>query len=603
MRKKILSESIETKGIKFCFPGSFDPWTRGHLSVITSFLSRDPDENIEVIIGKNLTKKGTFTPEERKFIIEKSIPQEFLGRVKVTVVDGIIANYMYQKNIPYFIKSIRDTKDYDYEFELAQVNNQLYGAPLTLLIPQVNGSLSTVSSSNLKMLANLGIKLDKYASGFVREILKMKSSQKLLIGVTGGIASGKSTFCTELVRYAADKDLKIYHINMDNLGHDIYSDARPSPLFKKIREQTINVFGETICNSDGTINRKILGEIIFASQEKLDRLTEIMNEPILFLLSEKLKKIDKGIILIESAILIERKLTELVDDNLILIHASQEVQIKRMQTSRALTKTQALKRIWSQGTYQQNRQTIESIHINDFDRLFMDISTDATVDISTAFKKLETEYYRRLEVRRIGPLFIPQDINFDNDRTFFAIIKQYYTESQRAYHTLQHIEEMLLWFQKVKHLLKYHNEFYLAIIFHDIIYDIKRKDNELASAEVAKKYLSEHLQDGHSIYIDKVVNMIKLTAEHGKNFDKELTVDEQLFVDIDMTIFIADKNRLLEYEQGINKEYSQVYSAEEYKKSRLDFLKSIEKVFISQYFKERYEEIALQNIKFIIKHI
>ena len=180
------------KKYKFAYSGSFDPWTKGHSYVLISFLERDSDANVDIIIAKNISKKVMFTLEERKFIIENSIPDRFQDRIRVTIVEGIVADYLYEKNIPYLIKGLRDEVDYRYEVNLASLNSQFYGSPMTLLIPQLDSNLGNVSSTNLKMLTNLGISLDRYANAFIREILKMKTSQKLLIGVTGGMGSGKS---------------------------------------------------------------------------------------------------------------------------------------------------------------------------------------------------------------------------------------------------------------------------------------------------------------------------------------------------------------------------------------------------------------------------
>ena len=136
--------------IKHAYTGSFDPFTKGHQSVIELFLSKDPDVNLEIIIGKNPDKKDHLLEEvERVFLIRKGVSKKYLHRIKISIVEGIIADYLYEQDIPYFIRGIRNVQDYHEEINLASLNSQLYGSPMTLLIPQVKSDLSTVSSSNL----------------------------------------------------------------------------------------------------------------------------------------------------------------------------------------------------------------------------------------------------------------------------------------------------------------------------------------------------------------------------------------------------------------------------------------------------------------------
>ncbi len=597
------------KKFKFAYPGSFDPWTKGHLSVLLSILEHDPDANVDIIIAKNQQKSGMFQFEERKFIIEKSIPTRFQDRVRVSIVSGVVADYLYENNIPYFIKGVRDEADYRYETNLATLNSQFYGSPMTLLIPQVNFDLSNVSSSNLKMLANLGISLDRYANAFVREILKMKTSKKWLIGVTGGITVGKSTFCHKLQEYAESHDVKIHYINMDHLNYIILNDKDyVLPVYRKIREQIGDEFGKAVLNDDGTINRRELGHIVFSDQGKLDRLTNILLEPMLYLMGQKMNSLSAGIILVESAMLFDRHLTELVDENVIYIYVEPAMQKQRLlETRQNYSLEQAQKRIDSQMSFPKIKETIAEIHNDQYDRLFLLYSGEMPLDediIANIYQNLEANYFFRQEVRRNSQIFIPQELTFQNDSQFLEDISKIYHSPERSYHNATHINELLIHYLKVKHLLKNPAEVYLAIIFHDIRHDPKIPSNEDTSAQLAKEYLKKNLTSSN-INIDIVLHLIQLTAHHDQEL-YDLNYDEQLFLDMDMSILAVHRERLLEYERQIYQEYSIIFTDLQYRKGRIAFLKKLlEKntIYHSIYFKSRYESIARENIQYLCEFV
>ncbi|MDD5456639.1 MAG: dephospho-CoA kinase [Candidatus Margulisbacteria bacterium] len=607
---KIISNcSIIEWNAKFGYPGSFDPWTKGHLSVITSLLDKDPDAKIEIIIAKNPDKAGLFLPEERKFIIENSIPQKYLDRVRVTIVQGIVASYMFENNIPYFIKGIRDSKDYSYETELALLNNTLYGSPLTLLIPQMDMGLSHVSSSNLKLLTNIGVPLDRYAPAYVRELLKMKTTGKLMIGVTGGISSGKSTLCKTLSTYSMDKDTPIHYINMDALGHVILTEKENVlPLYKKVRSAIAEMFGHNVLEADGTINRKLLGDIVFADKNKLDQLTDLMLEPILFLMGKRIQKIKTGIIFLESAILVDRKLTELVDENMIIVAVDKDVQKQRMIEIRGLEPEQADKRIESQLPQDAVRQSIADLQTNNYDRLLLQLSGNEDLNMDTIeyfYYQLKNEYIRRNYTRRDNMIYIIPELKLKNDKLFLDEIARLHQIPERGYHTIMHVMEMLCWFHQIKDKLEHPLEVYLAIIFHDIIYDAALKDNEEQSAELAKKLITKHVMN-EDINVDLIVRLIQLSAKHLEDL-KDLTNDEKIFLDMDMGIFAAPKKRLLTCEGGVYKEYGKIYPLEAYIKGRSMFLNSLllpeKSIFRSELFKEKYEDLAKANIKYLLTQV
>ena len=118
----------------------------------------------------------------------------------------------------------------------------------------------------------------------------------LKVGLTGGYATGKSLVAKEL------EGLGCHLIYADELGHEV---LRPDG---EAYAATVETFGREILNSDGTIDRKRLGEIVFASPELLEQLSALVH-PAVIRLEERLieefqTKDPHGIAVIEAAILL-----------------------------------------------------------------------------------------------------------------------------------------------------------------------------------------------------------------------------------------------------------------------------------------------------------
>lgn len=103
------------------FPGSFDPITRGHESVIRRALSLF--DEIFVSIGVNADKKGYFSVEERITFIEKVFEDE--PRIKVTQYSGLTVDYCKQVNAQYLLRGLRTSADFEFERSIGQVNKKL----------------------------------------------------------------------------------------------------------------------------------------------------------------------------------------------------------------------------------------------------------------------------------------------------------------------------------------------------------------------------------------------------------------------------------------------------------------------------------------------
>jgi dephospho-CoA kinase len=161
----------------------------------------------------------------------------------------------------------------------------------------------------------------------------------LMVGLTGGIASGKS-----LVRVMLN-DLGCCTINADDIAHEIIQPGG------RAYQQIVDVFGAEILNSDKTINRLILGDIIFKDEKKREKLNSIMHPIIIeeetHRLEEYCDQTEQGIGVVDAALMIEAG-TYKHYDKLIVVYSKQEQQLKRLIQRNSLSEEDALRRIESQ---------------------------------------------------------------------------------------------------------------------------------------------------------------------------------------------------------------------------------------------------------------
>ncbi len=131
-------------------PGSFDPITNGHLDIIAR-ASRLYDV-VHVVVMINQAKKGLFSVEKRIELI-REVTADY-GNVQVEAYHGLLVDFCKQRDIPAIVKGLRAVSDFDYELQMAQMNNGLSGVE-TLFIP-TSPTYSFLSSSLVKEVANWG---------------------------------------------------------------------------------------------------------------------------------------------------------------------------------------------------------------------------------------------------------------------------------------------------------------------------------------------------------------------------------------------------------------------------------------------------------------
>lgn len=105
------------------YPGSFDPPTLGHLSLVERGLFLF--DKIIVAVAHNPAKSGLFSPDERMEMLRESLAPYDPDRLEVDSFKGLLVEYARKRGAVALIRGLRATADFEYEFQMALVNRQL----------------------------------------------------------------------------------------------------------------------------------------------------------------------------------------------------------------------------------------------------------------------------------------------------------------------------------------------------------------------------------------------------------------------------------------------------------------------------------------------
>lgn len=179
------------------------------------------------------------------------------------------------------------------------------------------------------------------------------------------------------------------------------------------------------------------------------------------------------------------------------------------------------------------------------------------------------------------------------DRVFKLLVAAY-TQPDRHYHNLDHIDQLLATIARFNDQLEDPITVKLAVWFHDFVYDSQAADNEIQSAKAAKELLTSI---GESVTtIDRIQHLILATQGHQIDAND---LDQSIFLDADLTILGADPVRYQAYQQAIRQEYSWVSPAD-YQTGRIQVLQSFlhrDRLYCTDLLFAELESIARSNLE------
>jgi pantetheine-phosphate adenylyltransferase len=165
--------SEENPRVAVC-PGSYDPVTNGHLDVITR-AARVFDKVVVGVVNNPVRKQKTlFTAEERKKFIEDATAE--LGNVEVGVMTNLLVEFAREQGATAIIKGLRAISDFEYEFEMNQLNRKL-AAEIESMYIFASANYSFLSSTGVKEIATFGGDVGDLVPGPVAKALAERLSR------------------------------------------------------------------------------------------------------------------------------------------------------------------------------------------------------------------------------------------------------------------------------------------------------------------------------------------------------------------------------------------------------------------------------------------
>ncbi len=154
------------------FPGSFDPFTLGHLDIVTR--AARLFDHVEVAIGINESKKSLLEPEERKRLIE-SITKG-LKNVSAVTFSGLVAEYAASRNAHALVRGLRQAGDFDYEARMAHANLSLAQGLETIFIA-ASPEHSSISSTIVRDIYRWGGDVSAFVPAEVNHVLNRRRTR------------------------------------------------------------------------------------------------------------------------------------------------------------------------------------------------------------------------------------------------------------------------------------------------------------------------------------------------------------------------------------------------------------------------------------------
>ncbi len=133
------------------YPGSFDPLTNGHLSLVHRALQMF--DKVIVAVAHNPKKNALFSLEERKRLIREALPDE--PRVEVDSFEGLLVDYARKRDVMLVMRGLRAVSDFEYEFQMANMNRKL-DKQLETVFVMTGEDYFYVSSQLVREVASLG---------------------------------------------------------------------------------------------------------------------------------------------------------------------------------------------------------------------------------------------------------------------------------------------------------------------------------------------------------------------------------------------------------------------------------------------------------------
>ena len=155
------------------YPGSFDPITLGHLDIIRR--SAPCFDRLYVCVMVNCDKKPMFSPEQRLELIRRSVAD--LPNVEAELWPGLLADFAVRHHASAIVRGVRNTTDFDVEYQMALINRGIHPELETLLLP-ASAAYQHFSSSMAREMIRYHQPLENYLPASIVPLVREMTEKK-----------------------------------------------------------------------------------------------------------------------------------------------------------------------------------------------------------------------------------------------------------------------------------------------------------------------------------------------------------------------------------------------------------------------------------------
>ena len=153
------------------YPGSFDPFTVGHLDIAER--ASELFDELVIAVVHNPNKTPMFSLVDRVELVEQTLSEAGMSGIRVVALEsGLLVDLCTDVGADVIVKGARSATDVDFEFPMAQINRELSGIETVILISAPE--LSHISSSLVRQLAQNGGDVRKYVAKPVQKLIEKK---------------------------------------------------------------------------------------------------------------------------------------------------------------------------------------------------------------------------------------------------------------------------------------------------------------------------------------------------------------------------------------------------------------------------------------------
>jgi pantetheine-phosphate adenylyltransferase len=363
---------------------SGDPVHNGHMESLAEAVNKGMFDEVYFAIGNNPKKKYLFTADERVYLAKKTLFSSGIdqNKVKVESFNGLLRNYAVERGIEYIVRGSRNSEDFIYEMLVADINAE-YGLQ-TVILPAKVGSRN-LSSGLVKAIVQENGSVKDFVHPAVKQALEERLRGISLVGVTGNMGAGKSTFCKNLVEYAKEHDVEITHLDFDKMVHSLYFGNMP--MHENLRAKMKAAFGEDIFTPEG-LNRKKVTEYVLGNAERKSEFTDMLRIPTLVEFEKKTSDM-KGIVLVDAAYFTEYNMLSMVNYNAILISCGEDERYARILKRDGMTRQEAKKKTCLQHPQEEKKRIIREKQKQMGHGFFYEVDSSKEIDYNNVVMKLK----------------------------------------------------------------------------------------------------------------------------------------------------------------------------------------------------------------------